>query len=456
MVPVRFPPGEVVLAPTLFQKDLFGRIDELLADGQCPQGRLELEAGRSRLTCLVHRSAPIMAGLLEGDLYSRVPLHEFAVRARQLGESQCSLIRTDNSQLLMAAVHFSRRPSLQASTELVDPAHVLAVLARKGEDAALAFERRGSRTLLFLSKGEPAHLFFGEPRDDLGSGTLEERILSFAFSSAAPDTKVEVFTNLHLQADPDAGKSFLELAQTAEPPPPVTVFIHLEDGEEVRQRNFTPPSMTIGRDLTGVDLFIDNLAVSRHHARLNWERGDFIIEDLGSSNGTKLNGTAITRAVVTPGDRVEIGKFVLTLVEHKIAPKAPDTMFMRVADVPTMKFFLTGEHGKTALGKIVLFGKAQSVDFQAVGFWVRPVHARIEQVAPTRHRLSCFGTARVKVNGLSVNTADLELEDEITIGRSRFRLIGEMDPGKRLSNKPQPATSGDAGVSSFDNKQLDT
>ena len=236
----------------------------------------------------------------------------------------------------------------------------------------------------------------------------------------------------------------------------MTVFIHLEDGEEVRQRNFTPPAMTIGRDLTGVDLFIDNLVVSRHHARLSWERGEFIIEDLGSANGTKLNGTAITRAAVTPSDRVQIGKFVLTLVELKTAPKAPDTMFMRLEDLPTMSWFLVGDHGKTPLGKIVLFGKARSVDIPAQGFWVRPVHGRIEQIGSGGYRLACFGKARVKVNGLSVKSADLKLEDEITVGRSRFRLVGGLSPGQPTTIKMKPVASAASPQSHFDNQKLDT
>jgi pSer/pThr/pTyr-binding forkhead associated (FHA) protein len=455
MVPVRFPQGDVVLAPTPFQGDLLGRIDELLAAGECPQGRLELEAGESRLTCLIHRSAPILAGLLEGNRYSRVPLYEFAVRARQMSGAQCSLIRTDNSQLLMAAVHFSRRPNLQGSTELVDPAHVLAVLEKEGQNAALAFERQGSRTLLFLNQGQPSHLFFGDPRDDPGHGTPEERILSYAFSSEAPEIKVEVFTNLHLEADPDAGISFVELAQTAKPPPPVTVFIHLEDGEEVRQRNFTPPSMTIGRDLTGVELFIDNPAVSRHHARLSWERGEFVIEDLDSANGTKINGRAITRTTVTPGERVEIGKFILTLVELKAEPKAPDTMFMRAADLPKMSFFLVGDHGKTPLSKIVLFGKAKSVDVPAKGFWVKPVHGRIEQDRSGGYHLACFGRARVKVNGHLVNTADLMLEDEIIVGQSRFRLVGGMNAHQSAQKAPASDRREVAAESHIDNQRLD-
>ncbi|HTJ41550.1 MAG TPA: ATP-binding protein [Kofleriaceae bacterium] len=47
--------------------------------------------------------------------------------------------------------------------------------------------------------------------------------------------------------------------------------------------------------------------VSRSHARVSWHEGACVVEDLGSSNGTSVNGLAITRRVLRPGDRIQIG-----------------------------------------------------------------------------------------------------------------------------------------------------
>ena len=48
--------------------------------------------------------------------------------------------------------------------------------------------------------------------------------------------------------------------------------------------------------------------VSRVHARVEQRGGGVYIEDLGSRNGTLLNGTPLAReALLTPGDRVRIG-----------------------------------------------------------------------------------------------------------------------------------------------------
>jgi hypothetical protein len=63
------------------------------------------------------------------------------------------------------------------------------------------------------------------------------------------------------------------------------------------------------------DLVFSNRTVSRSHARLNLGADGWILTDLGSTNGTRVNGWIVTRPqVVRPGDRVSFGsqKVVIT------------------------------------------------------------------------------------------------------------------------------------------------
>jgi len=63
--------------------------------------------------------------------------------------------------------------------------------------------------------------------------------------------------------------------------------------------------MRFGRGLDN-DVVLDSLSVSREHARLLQADGLYI-EDLGSRNGTFVNGQRVQRARVHPGDRVRLG-----------------------------------------------------------------------------------------------------------------------------------------------------
>lgn len=55
------------------------------------------------------------------------------------------------------------------------------------------------------------------------------------------------------------------------------------------------------------DFYIPLLSVSRRHCQLNCDGGVLKIRDLGSRNGTYLNGKQIDEAVIKPGDSIEVG-----------------------------------------------------------------------------------------------------------------------------------------------------
>ncbi len=61
-------------------------------------------------------------------------------------------------------------------------------------------------------------------------------------------------------------------------------------------------------------IYLESLAVSRQHARILCDKGTYFVEDLGSSNGTWLNGFQIKgRAPLTEVDELQIGPYVLNL-----------------------------------------------------------------------------------------------------------------------------------------------
>jgi len=67
----------------------------------------------------------------------------------------------------------------------------------------------------------------------------------------------------------------------------------------------TTMPLTIGRDPDN-RIVLDHTAISRFHCRLISERGSYVVEDLGSTNGTYLNGRRIERERVGPGDELII------------------------------------------------------------------------------------------------------------------------------------------------------
>jgi len=69
-------------------------------------------------------------------------------------------------------------------------------------------------------------------------------------------------------------------------------------------------SFLIGRD-PACDLHIQDIEVSRRHARLIAQSSGFVLEDLGSTNGTFVNGERVrTVTVLRPGDEIRLGEAV--------------------------------------------------------------------------------------------------------------------------------------------------
>jgi predicted component of type VI protein secretion system len=68
--------------------------------------------------------------------------------------------------------------------------------------------------------------------------------------------------------------------------------------------------VTIGR-LPDNTIVIDNTAVSSHHVRIGREGPQFVVEDLGSTNGTFVNGEKVAKRPLRHGDTILVGKHKL-------------------------------------------------------------------------------------------------------------------------------------------------
>jgi len=86
----------------------------------------------------------------------------------------------------------------------------------------------------------------------------------------------------------------------------------------------------IGRDVTN-EVVLGDAEVSRQHARLTRTPGGFVLEDLGSTNGTFVNGERLVAPrVLNPGDLVAFGENV-TLTFDAVAPEAAATVASNAA-----------------------------------------------------------------------------------------------------------------------------
>ena len=215
---------------------------------------------------------------------------------------------------------------------------------------------------------------------------------------------------------------------------------------------------TIGRKPENT-IHIDNLAVSSKHARVLKIGKKVILEDLGSTNGTSVNGQETSKHILNNGDVITVGKHTLTFValddEAPItAPAAEEeddmdkTMIISSAAREEMMASQGGASAKSTatssasmllakvqyisgplMGKVVelkssltSIGKGDSCKIKVKGLLVGKQAAVITRRPTGYHITYLEGMSKLRVNGEVVSSAPRVLKDGDIIELSDTKL----------------------------------
>jgi len=103
--------------------------------------------------------------------------------------------------------------------------------------------------------------------------------------------------------------------RTAEPVGPVPSGAHIR----VLRGFYEGLEMPVDRDWVVIgrgraaDVVIAEPTMSRAHAAIGYDGVDFFVQDLGSTNGTRVNGSSERKVPLKHGDEVQLGKLALTV-----------------------------------------------------------------------------------------------------------------------------------------------
>ena len=100
----------------------------------------------------------------------------------------------------------------------------------------------------------------------------------------------------------------------------------------IKEVQITKDKTTLGRRPYN-DIVIDNLAVSGEHAAIQLVGHEVYIEDLGSTNGTYINGKAVKKQLLEANDSVEIGKYKIKCINDGAPTDFERTMAMGMGGV---------------------------------------------------------------------------------------------------------------------------
>ncbi len=208
-------------------------------------------------------------------------------------------------------------------------------------------------------------------------------------------------------------------------------------GDNVVQKCvFDKEILSIGRARDN-DIVIENLSVSRNHARIRKEGNQFILTDLNSANGSFVNGVRITRVEVVDEDVITIGKHKLLFLDKKptdeeIIGEAFGAERTMLVDRSFNAFLaVTKGKQKDQTFKITKYetyiGRASDNDVRLHDWFVSKKHAVIIRQG-SNYFIKDLGSWRgTMVNGKNIRDCELKEDDEVQLGTTvlEFRLEGE-------------------------------
>lgn len=223
------------------------------------------------------------------------------------------------------------------------------------------------------------------------------------------------------------------------------IVVRYED--KVIERVVTQKKMiSIGRTPDN-DIVLENKAVSRKHALIEFDENSALIMDNESLNGVFVNSRKVTEEVLKDNDQITIGKF--NLLYHRDAPK--ETKFAHLDGTMVLKTrkqrellekdkkaremaelaggsVLLGEAGTTQkqfpLNRpVITLGKAKFVNIPVKGFLVSRIQAKIIKDKDGVVLVNLGRRGKTKVNGEEIQRVRLKNDDLIEVGKSVFRFV---------------------------------
>ena len=162
--------------------------------------------------------------------------------------------------------------------------------------------------------------FPGQPAVAAPDASAEE------FISAAPEPVAEPEGDAAEEIGSATATLIAQPDDTSPPDEPVsapapTAWVHFSSGSMAGQTIPLDPSGTsLGRGADN-DIVLDDATVSRRHASISFQDGNFFLEDNESASGTLVEGMQATRTMLVSGSVLRIGETEMVFMESETAPE---------------------------------------------------------------------------------------------------------------------------------------
>ncbi len=438
---LQIPYNGVIYAPTDYEESEFNSLlAELIERSRKAPLVLEVFNNYIQYLVFIREGQLYWASQHTGDGLTNIRVKDFFANIKSTQFPR--LIVYDTSVVLFHSllVYVQREPELRVSSSLIDLEELLDKTESQRKNALVAAYQPDHLVLLRYKDSRPVSCFSDNRLISAKEENPREEFLVTTYTrSAHRHFEISLYTDLVVERAEDSRPIPTEFLNNiasfylSEPP---KLVVKLKD-RPLKTYQFIGKKLTIGR-LPENDIEIDNLSVSRKHARISTSPRGYILKDLGSKNNTYLNGKQVEEARLRDGDTITIGKYQIIFKIPAPASSTTERMDQTVI-IPDFRKD-SAEDGPRSAGKgkparlfqrssqtehlldrnTTRIGRSRRDDIRFDGLFAPRIELEICRNKSDYTLKKIKGKKRVTINGEAMEEKVLEKEDLITVGSEEF------------------------------------
>ncbi len=314
---LRFPSGRSIFENKTFSREFLElTLSEIQGAGEFT-GYLKSDRGEIQDMLFFLKGRPYAAGRVEGQRTLSRTIKEFFEELPKGGRGPALLSLHEIDPVLFKGmlVYLQKEPSIKASTKLLDIDGITEDIKGRSSGALVILKKEDRMNFFFFFKGEAVKCHYAEAADEKAiSSPVMEQLVLYAYPGDMASVDAFVYLDIATSQAPDADDSgdveLIELpyrteaGQNAVLQPQVVLLV--VSGPDRDRKITVPLPCVIGRKEG--DLILGDKTISGRHAVMRESGGSLLIEDLGSTNGTYINGVEIRARELLRGEVITLGE----------------------------------------------------------------------------------------------------------------------------------------------------
>lgn len=441
---LQIPYDQVLLNPRDFEPEEF---DSLLAHFINVSEKhplvLEVFNDHKQFFVFINEGQPYWATERAGEDFNAITLKKFFASLRKLQFPQVVVYFTNLVLYHSLLVYLQKKPELKIDSSLVDFDELLDKTEADKSSAVVTAYQPGNFIVLRYQEGKAIACYHCHCENEQPEANIREEFLVKVYTlSTHCSFRINLFTDLvvsHAEdsrpfpADYQGSVTSFYLSQ------PPKLIVKLKN-RPLKTYPFTGRAITIGR-LAQNDIVIDNLSVSRMHASISKSKDGYTLTDLGSKNGTYVNGNLVETSRLNSDDRITIGKYEIifqipcdldsaaqdmdqtVIIPNYHTDKEKEEFHIQFPECSqdTPRLFRQLNHEEYPLNtEKTVIGKGKDSDIRLKGLLAPRVRVEITQQGDAYVLQKVSGRKRLRINGEEMDEKVLEEEDLIAIGSEEF------------------------------------